>query len=132
MNIEQQMSYIPFLLDSSEPSNSEAFKRLPDFFQDYIANLQTSMQLQIKKAFEDDIRNVVFTSAFRSPYINKQCGGVSDSLHLHGLAVDFVFEKKFGKIRYIEKLKHIPLSILDSFEIFFEKTHYHCQFRRGR
>lgn len=132
MSIEHQMDYKPFLYDSSEPSNCEAFKRLPVFFQDYIAQYQTIMQIQIKNALEDNTKNVIFTSAFRSPHVNNQCGGVSDSLHLHGLACDFVFEKKFGKIRYIEKLKYISRSLTESFQIFFEKNHYHCQYIRGQ
>lgn len=129
-SVEQQMNYIPFLYDSSEPSNCEAWKRLPLFFQDYITRLQCSMQLQIKKALENEFRLIKFTSAFRSPFINKKCGGVSDSLHLHGLAVDFVFLKPLGKVKFMEKLKEIPRSLTESFQIFYENNHYHCQFWR--
>lgn len=130
--IEQQMDYKPFLYDFSEPSNCEAWKRLPCFFRDYIFGLQCSMQLQIKKALENESRLIKFTSAFRSPFVNKKCGGVSDSLHLHGLAVDFVFLKPLGKVIFIEKLSIIPKCLTESFQIFFEKNHYHCQYIRGK
>ena len=43
---------------------------------------------------------ILISSGYRSPKLNKAIGGVSDSLHVHGLAVDFT-SPYFGTARDI-------------------------------
>lgn len=45
---------------------------------------------------------MVISSGYRSPKLNKAIGGVKDSAHLHGLAIDFVVPG-FGDTRKINK-----------------------------
>ena len=45
---------------------------------------------------------MVISSGYRSPKLNKAIGGVKDSAHLHGLAIDFVVPG-FGDTRKIIK-----------------------------
>lgn len=45
---------------------------------------------------EEDFNSLDVTSAFRDVDFNKSIGGVEDSAHLHGLALDFFWRKWKG------------------------------------
>ena len=86
------------------------------------------------------IVNLFFTSGFRSISINRQYGGVQDSLHLHGLAIDFVLVDKYKNIVPCKSYKRIFREFLkdfyekelsDKYTLIPENTHFHLQFKRG-
>lgn len=113
-----------FVYDDSEPSNISAFKRLPVFFQDYITGRHCVLRNAIVSACRKQNLSFRFTSGFRSPEVNAKVGGVSDSLHLHGLAIDFVakgFDCDLANAQFDSSNIHF----------FDEKSHIHCQYERG-
>jgi len=59
------------------------------------------------------------TSWVRSSGHNQSVGGVSNSRHLEGLAVDMVFETKEGKAHAAKRAKEMGLFVKD------EKDHLH-------
>lgn len=111
-----------FVYDDSEPNNKQAFDRLPVFFQEFITSKHAQLRNRIVHCCRLQNCNFKFTSGFRSPTVNEKVGGVKDSLHLHGLAIDFV-SKGFD-------CKKASAVFADT-EFFDEQTHIHCQFKRG-
>lgn len=111
-----------FVYDDSESSNIEAFKRLPVFFQEYITSKHALLRNKIVHACRMQDKKFRFTSGFRSHEVNAKVGGVEDSLHLFGLAIDFVSEgfdcEKANKL-------------WNDATFINEKSHIHCQFKRG-
>lgn len=122
--------------DEREPQNIEAFRRLPVFFQAYITQRIYELKNIIFGILQNTEYYPVFTSGFRSPEVNKKVGGVSDSLHLHGLAVDFVLKRTDKKSITLEEEQNI-CSLLkfnidnDKYYLLKEKSHYHFQYKRG-
>lgn len=129
-----------FIFDDSEPSNCEAWKRLPCFFQDFIATKHVLLRDAVFALCKPLKIKPIFTSGFRSQAVNKACGGVADSLHLCGLAVDFIIATEFNTliskdlyIKYLNAFKDYPdnMRILQDFVLLAEKTHFHFSFRRN-
>lgn len=125
-----------FVYDNQEPSNCEAWKNLPSFFQDYITAKHENLRNYVYNLFRQVNLVPFFTSGFRSVAVNKKVGGVSDSMHLYGLAVDFTLQDKFrrfvDKSKYKEILDSLNHLLSDDYTIIVEKTHYHCQFNRKK
>lgn len=122
-----------FVYDSSEPSNCEAFKRLPAFFQDYITDLHMQLRNEAYRILPKEFKPI-FTSGFRSIAVNKAVGGVSDSLHVHGLAVDFVLENRWKQLIPANSYKELVKSfshVRDEFTLIIENSHFHLQFKRS-
>lgn len=124
-----------YVYDNSEPSNCEAFKRLPSFYQQYITDKHCELRNYVISILKNTKYNPLFTSGFRSLAVNKKVGGVSDSLHLYGLAIDFVLMSNLGNslisaTLYKDLLKNIEID--NKYQIIFEKTHVHLQFSRKR
>lgn len=124
-----------YVYDDSEPSNCEAFKRLPSFYQQYITDKHCELRNYVFSVFKNTKYKPLFTSGFRSSAVNKKVGGVSDSLHLYGLAIDFVLMSNLGNTLisatlYKDLLKNIEID--NKYQIIFEKTHVHLQFNRKR
>jgi len=71
------------------PSNNPLIQKASVIFTNLVFN----------KWFQDNLPNYSYkkTSDYRSPEHNKNVGGVSDSAHLYGLAVDFYITDKSGK-----------------------------------
>lgn len=133
-----------YVYDHSEPSNCEAWKRLPLDFQEYITSKHNYLRNIVFECLENSKYNPIFTSGFRSHAVNKSVGGVSDSLHLYGLAVDFILvDKMWGNdispVMYPEIARvcfsdliritnlmpnQIPVTLI------VEKTHFHLQLER--
>lgn len=111
-----------FVYDDKEPENIRCFKRLPVFFQEFITGRHASLRNKVVYACRQQGKQFKFTSGYRAPSVNQQIGGVIDSLHLYGLAIDFVSDgfdceianKLFNDVLFID-----------------EKNHVHCQYRRG-
>lgn len=122
-----------FIYDDSEPSNCEAFKRLPPFFQDYITSKHADLRNFAIHVLDKYGYKPIFTSGFRSVAVNKKVGGVSDSLHIHGLAVDLILIDIYNNLcdtkLYPDIVKR--LGLFDDFQFIPEKTHIHLQFRRN-
>lgn len=131
--------------DRSEPSNAEAFKRLPAFYQCFITDKINFLKAIVYEAFSGNCKyRPIFTSGFRSYSVNKACGGVSDSLHLFGLAVDFVLVGKdwgedikpslyydickdiFQPVIRVHNMQHEDNRV----QQIIEKTHIHFQYDR--
>ena len=107
--------------------NDKAFKRLPTVLRYFIQSEHKILMDKIKnnvrsKYGEEGIKSLVKSSGFRAVSTNTRHNGVSDSLHLFGLAADFL---KVG----IFKDKPIPvccnLQVIDSGKC------WHVQFKRG-
>lgn len=73
--------------DCSEKDNVSAFKRLPSSLQLFIKQTQNKISQMVK--IHNPGRKLVRTSGWRSFKVNSRCGGVSDSLHLFGMATDY-------------------------------------------
>lgn len=124
-----------YVYDDSEPSNCEAFKRLPSLFQQYITDKHCELRNYVYSITKNTKYKPLFTSGFRSPAVNKKVGGVSDSLHLYGLAIDFVLMSNLGNTLisatlYKDLFKNTEID--NKYQIIFEKTHVHLQFNRKR
>lgn len=107
--------------------NKKAWDKLPTVLKYFIASHQRMIWDKVYRKVlelygENGCKDLVKTSGFRSHATNSRVGGVNDSLHLFGLAIDF---KKTG----IFKNKPVPtccqLECIDS------KGCWHVQFRRG-
>lgn len=126
-----------YVFDNSEPSNCEAFKNLPAFFQAFITDKHNDLRNVAINILEDTKFKPLFTSGFRSFSVNKKVGGTVQSLHLHGLAVDFVVMTKFGETiidtKNVEKLVNDKFKLLKNkyaYTLITEKSHFHLQFNR--
>lgn len=106
--------------------NKKAWDRLPKVLQYFISSTQKNLFDRVSRKVnevygENGVKDLVKTSGFRSYSTNKRVGGVVDSLHLYGCAIDFL---KIG----IFKNKSIPvcceLECLDS------GSCWHVQFKR--
>lgn len=107
--------------------NKRGWDRLPTILKYFISSTQKNLYERVKnkvqeKYGQDGIDSLVKTSGFRSIITNSRNGGVPDSLHLFGCAIDFA---KVG----IFKNKPIPtcceLECIDSGKC------WHVQFKRG-
>lgn len=126
-----------FVFDNSEPSNCESFKNLPSFFQDYITQKHSVLVKVATKLCENQSFKPLITSGYRSPSVNKKVGGVSNSLHLHGLAIDFICVTRLGDVPLkCSNVKEKLISAFnkdfenDLFTLIYEKNHFHLQFKR--
>lgn len=119
-----------FMYDDDEPSNCEAWKRLPSFYQSYLVEKHTELREYVSKKLTN--YKFLVTSGFRSFSVNKNAGGVSDSLHLHGLAIDIIVLDKYNNILsdQYESIKNLLNS--DKYTCINEKTHLHLQFNRRK
>lgn len=108
--------------------NEKAFNRMPSILKYFITSNQSMILERVKKKVgeiygENGLKDLVKTSGYRSFSTNIRNGGVSDSLHLYGLAIDF---RKTG----IFKDKPIPtcctLETIDSGKV------WHVQYRRSK
>lgn len=108
--------------------NLNAYNRLPTVLQYFISSehkilIQKIVNNVRSKYGEEGVGDLVKSSGFRAYQTNVRHNGVSDSLHLVGLAADFL---KVG----IFKDKPIPvccnLQCIDSGKC------WHIQFRRGK
>lgn len=107
--------------------NKNAFDKLPVQLRYFIDSTQRQIVDRVKKKVEDlygkdGIRDLVKTSGFRSIKTNTRCGGVADSLHLFGCAVDFAKKGIF-------KDKFIPLCC--NLELIDSGACWHVQLKRG-
>lgn len=127
-----------FVYDSNEVSNTEAFRRLPSFYQEYITAKHVTLRNYVFSSLKNSDYKPVFTSGFRSYSVNKYYKGVEDSLHLHGLAVDFILLDKFDNIVSTTLYNDIKQKYFISnndfskdFTLIVENSHFHLQYKRG-
>lgn len=107
--------------------NKDAFDKLPVVLKYFIDSSQRQIVDKVKKKVveqygENGLNDLVKTSGFRSIKTNNRIGGVADSLHLFGCAVDFakkgIFKDKFVKLC-------CNLQLIDSGRC------WHVQYKRG-
>ncbi len=107
--------------------NEKAFNKLPVSLKFFISSTQKMIYDKVSKNVElkygkSGLKDLLKTSGFRSISVNSRVGGVVDSLHLYGCAIDFA---KIG----IFKNKPIPvcceLQLIDSGKC------WHVQLKRG-
>lgn len=95
-----------FFLEEFTISQTAARKNISNVpGPDALSNLQRLAETleKVRSILGDN--PILISSGYRSPKLNKAIGGVSDSLHIHGLAVDFTCPY-FGTARDIcEELK---------------------------
>lgn len=107
--------------------NAEAFKRLPLVFRYFIESqhkiLISKVRNRVRNLYgEEGLKDLVKSSGFRSYSTNVRHNGISDSLHLVGLAADFL---KVGIF------KDNPIPVCCSLECIDSGKCWHVQFRRG-
>lgn len=107
--------------------NKKAWDRLPNVLRYFISSTQKNLldriERKVKSVYgENGVKDLVKTSGFRSFPTNSRCGGVVDSLHLFGCAIDF---RKQG----IFKTKPIPVCC--ELECIDSGSCWHIQFKRG-
>ena len=107
--------------------NKEAFDKLPVTLRYFISSTQNTIVAKVKKKVveqygESGLADLYKTSGFRSFKANRDCGGVADSLHLYGCAVDFA-KKGIFKDKFVELCCNLEL--IDSGKC------WHVQLRRG-
>lgn len=87
--------------------NKKAFEKLPVQLKYFITSTQNQIVTKVKNRVKEQygeigLQDLVKTSGFRAISTNTRCGGVADSLHLYGCAVDFakkgIFKDKFVKL----------------------------------
>lgn len=107
--------------------NETAFNKLPVSLRYFIHSTQCQIVDKVKRKViekygEDGLKSLVKTSGFRSVKTNSHVGGVADSLHIYGCAVDFakvgIFKDKFVDLC-------CNLQLIDSGKC------WHVQLRRG-
>lgn len=80
--------------DSNNYLNSRVWDKLPTQFKYFVDSTQKQIVDRVKRKVvekygQDGLQDLVKTSGWRSVSANRDCGGVADSLHLYGCAVDF-------------------------------------------
>lgn len=108
-------------------SNKEAFERLPVSLRYFIHSQQNLLVDKVVRKVrsiygEDGLKCLRKTSGFRSIQTNRRVGGVADSLHLFGCAVDFAKDGIF---------KEKPIPVCCNLECIDSGSCWHIQFKRG-
>lgn len=108
-------------------SNKLAFDKLPVSLRYFIDCSQRQIVDRVKKKVvevygEDGLNDLRKTSGFRSIQTNNRCGGVADSLHLFGCAVDFA---KIGRF------KNEFIKVCCNLELIDSGKCWHVQLKRG-
>lgn len=107
--------------------NQKAWDRLPSQLKYFISSTQRMIIDKIKRKVEsvygkDKLLDLVKTSGFRSASTNSRVGGVSDSLHLFGCAVDFAKKGIF---------KDVPIPVCCELQCIDSGDCWHIQLKRG-
>ena len=107
--------------------NERVFQRLPPVIKYFIESqhkliYEKVKTMVLKKYGENGIKCLVKSSGFRAPSLNAYVGGVSDSLHLWGCAIDFL---KVGIF------KDRPIPICNTLQIIDSGKCWHVQIRRS-
>lgn len=107
--------------------NKEAWNRLPNILRYFISSQQSSLYQRVKRKVvekygENGLKSLVKTSGYRSHAVNSRVGGVTDSLHLYGCAIDFGMVGIF---------KDNPIPVCCELECIKSKNCWHVQFKRG-
>lgn len=107
--------------------NENAFNRLPTVLQYFVQSehkiLVQKVVNNVKQKFgEKGIASLVKSSGFRAHSTNSRHNGVPDSLHLVGLAVDFL---KVGLF------KDRPIPVCCNLQCIDSGKCWHIQFKRG-
>lgn len=108
-------------------SNQKSWNKLPKILKYFISSTQKmildKVERNIKEKYgEDRLKDVVKTSGFRSFDTNSRVGGVADSLHLFGCAIDF------GKVGFF---KDKPIPVCCELECIDSGKCWHVQLKRG-
>lgn len=106
--------------------NKKGWNRLPTVLKYFISSTQKNLFDRIKRKVEsiygqDGVSSLVKTSGWRSFSTNTYVGGVSDSLHLFGCAIDF---RKTGIF------KDRPIPVCCELECIDSGKCWHIQFKR--
>lgn len=107
--------------------NKKGWDKLPTILKYFISSTQKMIVDKVKrKVFENygqgGLKDLVKTSGYRSFSTNTRVGGVSDSLHLFGCAVDF------GKVGIF---KDKPIPVCCNLECIDSGKCWHVQLKRG-
>lgn len=107
--------------------NSLAFSRLPTVLKYFIESEHKILMSKIKnnvkvKYGEEGLKSLVKSSGFRSQKTNARHNGVADSLHLVGLAADFLKVGIFADN---------PIPVCCNLQCIDSGKCWHVQFRRG-
>lgn len=106
--------------------NKKQWERLPLHLKYFIESTQKMIMQKIKNKVlqdygENGLKSLVKTSGFRSITTNSRVGGVADSLHLFGCAIDFARVGIF---------KENPIPTCCNLQCIEESNHWHVQLRR--
>ena len=107
--------------------NKRAFDKLPVALRYFIHSTQSMIVDKVvrrvtEKYGEDGVKSLRKTSGFRAFSVNNRVGGVVDSLHLFGCAVDFAKDGIF---------KNKPIPVCCNLECIDSGVCWHIQLKRG-
>lgn len=102
----------------------------PDNDEDLATIQRTAMRMEVVRDLLGD-RPIVINSWYRSTAVNKAVGGVSDSQHKLGEAVDFTC-KEFGTPIEICRFLVLHIPDLDFDQLILEPTWVHISFNTSR
>ena len=108
--------------------NKQAFERMPKMLQYFIDSTQKlifeKVYRKVKELYgESGTSDLCKTSGFRSFKTNSDVGGVSDSLHLFGCAIDFAKKGIF---------KDNPIPTCCNLQLIDSGKCWHVQLKRGQ
>lgn len=112
--------------DSSNQLNVDGWDKLPAVLKYFFGSQQNSIMDRVKREVrkrygEDKLEDLVKTSGWRSVSGNSSVGGVADSLHLFGCAVDFAKKGFFA---------NNPIPVCCDLQCIDSGKCWHVQFRR--
>lgn len=111
---------------SMDSENEKVFNRFPSSLKYFIQSqhqliYEKVKTMVIKEFGQDGLKSLVKSSGFRAPRLNNYVGGLHDSLHIWGCAIDF---RKVG----IFKDKPIPVCV--NLECIDSGKCWHVQLKR--
>lgn len=107
--------------------NKKAWDKFPKILKYFISSTQKMIYDKIERNIvehygKDRLKDLVKTSGFRSIPTNNRVGGVVDSLHLFGCAIDF------AKVGFF---KNNPIPVCCELECLDSGSCWHVQMKRG-
>lgn len=111
---------------SMDSENEKVFNRFPASLKYFIESqhkliYEKVKTMVIKEFGQDGLKSLVKSSGFRAPRLNNYVGGVFDSLHIWGCAIDF---------RKVGIFKDKPIPVCSSLQCLDSGSCWHVQLKR--
>lgn len=111
-----------------DSENEKVFKRFPPSLKYFIESqhkliYEKVKAMVIKEYGQNGLKYLVKSSGFRAPRLNTYIGGVFDSLHIWGCAIDF---------RKVGIFQSKPIPVCSALECIDSGTCWHIQLKRSK